>query len=160
MNLSKGQKISLFLLRISLGWIMFYAGITKVLDSNWTAAGYIKSAKTFTGFYQLLLNPNVLPVVDFINQWGLTLLGLSLIFGLFVRLSSVLGAALMLLYYFPALSFPYVGQHSFLVDDHIIYILVLILFAAVKAGRMWGLDKKCSGLKVYTKFPNIQNWLG
>lgn len=46
------QKISLFLLRISIGWLMFYAGITKVLNPEWSAAGYLKGAKTFVVFYQ------------------------------------------------------------------------------------------------------------
>lgn len=44
-------KTSLFPLRISLGWLMFYAGITKVLDPSWSSWGYLMSAKTFTGFY-------------------------------------------------------------------------------------------------------------
>lgn len=158
MKLLKGQTLLLFLLRIALGVIMFYAGITKVLDPSWTAAGYIKGAKTFSGFYQLLLNPNVLPIVNFFNQWGLTLLGISLILGLFVRFSSVFGAVLMLLYYFPALNFPYVGSHSFLVDDHIIYILVLILFAIARAGRVWGLDAYL--FKKLSVFSRLQNWLG
>src|SRR3989338_4979846 len=35
------QKFSLFLLRIAMGWLMFYAGITKILDPNWSAAEYL-----------------------------------------------------------------------------------------------------------------------
>jgi len=98
--------------------------------------------KTSEGFYQWLLSPGILPAVNFINEWGLTLLGVSLILGIFVRLSSVLGAVLMLLYYFPVLIFPYAGKHSYLVDEHIIYALVLLLLAAMRAGRIWGLDAR------------------
>ena len=61
--------------------------------------------------------------------------------GIFVRFSSLLGAALMLLYYFPVLEFPYVA-HSWLVDEHIIYALILLFFAAGRAGRVWGLDSR------------------
>src|SRR3989344_4156816 len=100
------QKITLFLLRIALGWYMFYAGITKVLDPTWSAAGYLKGAKILTGFYGWLASPEILPYINFINAWGLTLLGVSLILGLFIRLSSKLGALLMLLYYIPILKFP------------------------------------------------------
>ena len=92
------QKFTLVLLRLSMGWLMFYAGITKVLNPEWSAAGYLKGAKTFTGFYNALLSPNILPIINFVNAWGLTLLGVSLILGIFVRSSSVLGAVLMLLY--------------------------------------------------------------
>src|SRR3989338_2380123 len=123
------QKVSLFLLRISLGWVFLYAGITKVLDSGWSAAGYLNNAKTFAGLYQWFANPNLLPIVNFINEWGLTLLGISLILGVFVRLSSIFGIAIMLLYYFPVLEFPYIpGAHAFIVDEHIIYAAILFYF--------------------------------
>ncbi|OHB23047.1 MAG: hypothetical protein A2939_05685 [Parcubacteria group bacterium RIFCSPLOWO2_01_FULL_48_18] len=134
------QKISLFLLRVSMGWLMFYAGITKILNPTWSAAGYLKGAKTFTGFYQWLLSPDILPTINFVNEWGLALLGVSLIFGVFVRLSSVLGAVLMLLYYFVILDFPHPNAFSYIVDEHVIYALVLIFFAATRAGRVWGLE--------------------
>ncbi|OHB03581.1 MAG: hypothetical protein A3B03_02555 [Candidatus Zambryskibacteria bacterium RIFCSPLOWO2_01_FULL_42_41] len=136
------QKLSLFLLRVAMGWLMFYAGITKVLNPNWSAAGYMKGAKTFVWFYQWLLQSNILPAINFMNEWGLTLLGVSLILGIFVRLSSILGAILMLLYYFVVLDFPYPNPHSYIVDEHIIYALVLLYLAAARAGKVWGLDKR------------------
>jgi len=123
-----------------MGWLMFYAGITKILNPTWSAAGYLKGAKTFTGFYQWLLSPDILPTINFVNEWGLALLGVSLIFGVFVRLSSVLGAVLMLLYYFVILDFPHPNAFSYIVDEHVIYALVLIFFAATRAGRVWGLE--------------------
>ena len=123
-----------------MGWLMFYAGITKILNPTWSAAGYLKGAKTFTGFYQWLLSPDILPTINFVNEWGLALLGVSLIFGVFVRLSSVLGAVLMLLYYFVILDFPPPNAFSYIVDEHVIYALVLIFCAATRAGRVWGLE--------------------
>ena len=157
--MTKSQKISLFLLRISLGWLFFYAGITKVFNPEWSAAGYLQGAKTFAGFYQWLLQPEILPIVNFLNEWGLTLLGVALILGVFVRLSSVLGAILMLMYYFPTLEFPYIG-HSYIVDEHFIYVLILLLFANLRAGRVWGLENWCSNLPICSKFPKLRNLLG
>ena len=154
------QKISLFLLRVSLGWMFFYAGITKVMNPEWSAAGYMKGAKTFAGFYQFLTQPGMLPAINFINEWGLLLLGVSLIFGVFVRLSSVLGTVLMLLYYFPILDFPYPNAHSFIVDEHIIYALALALLAVWRAGRTYGLENWCANLPVCSKFPKLREWLG
>ena len=129
-------------LRIAMGWLMFYAGITKVLNPEWTAAGYLKGAKTFTGLYQWLASDGMIGFIDFLNQWGLTLLGISLILGLWVRWSAILGAILMLLYYFPILDFPKVAEHSYLVDEHIIYALALIVLAKFNAGSVWGLENK------------------
>ena len=157
--MAQSQKISLFLLRIGTGWMMFYAGMTKVLNPAWSAAGYLTNAATFTGFYAWLASPALLPFINFMNEWGLTLLGISLILGIGVRLSSVLGAALMLLYYFPVLEFPYL-EHSYLVDEHIIYALVLILFAAFRAGRVWGLENWCSRLPMCRRFPGFRKWFG
>lgn len=139
---------------------MFYAGITKVLNPEWSAAGYLNNAKTFTGFYQWLAQPDILPQINFINEWGLTLLGVSLILGAFVRLSSILGAILMLLYYFPVLQFPLIPPHSYLVDEHIIEALVLILFAALQAGRVWGLDSWCGRLPLCTRYPKFRSLFG
>ena len=136
------HKISLFLLRISIGWLMFYAGITKVLDPQWSAAGYLKGAKTFADFYQRLTSPGTLPVINFVNEWGLTLLGVSLILGVFIRFSAPLGAILMLFYYFPILAFPYPSAHAFIVDEHIIYAAALLALASLRAGDFWGLGKK------------------
>ena len=158
--MDKFQKISLFLLRVLTGWMMFYAGITKVLDPGWSAAGYLKGAKTFAGFYNWLTSPAIMPVINFINEWGLTLLGVSLILGVSVRLSSVSGAVLMMLYYFPVLDFPYPNPHSFLVDEHIIYVAALLVLAAYRAGRVWGLENWCSGLPICSRFPKLRTWLG
>ena len=134
---------------------MFYAGIVKILDPSWTSAGYLKGAKTFSAFYLWLTNPEIINGVNFLNKWGLTLLGVSLMIGIFVRLSSVLGAVLMALYYWPVLDFPKAGAYGYIIDEHIIYILILVLFAVTAAGRFWGLDEylvKKTKLKGITLF--------
>ncbi len=139
--MTKPQKISLFLLRVSLGFFFFYAGFTKVIDPSWSAAGYISNAVNFTSFYQALLAPGILPIVNLLNAWGLILLGLSLITGLWTRLSSWLGITLMALYYL-ALPFPHPNSHAFLIDDHIILILALLIIINFQAGKFWSLTKR------------------
>src|SRR3989304_449706 len=129
--MTKFEKISLFLLRVGLGWFFFYAGITKVLDPSWSAAGYLQNAKTFSGFFAWFASPGILPVTNFLNEWGLTILGASLILGIFVRFSSGLGIILMLLY-----------------------------FAPIRAGRVYGLENWCSNLPICSRFPKLRNWLG
>jgi len=133
------RHISLFFLRIALGGLFLYAGISKILDPSWTAKSFLNAAQTFHGFYTWLASPALLPVIDFVNEWALALLGLSLLLGIFVRLSSTLGAVLMLLYYFPGLSFPYL-EHGFLIDDHIIYVFALLYVGIARSGRIWGID--------------------
>lgn len=143
-----------------MGWMMFYAGITKIIDPNWSAAGYLEHASTFPQFFAWFAQPNVLPVTNFLNEWGLTILGASLILGLFVRLTSIFGAALMILYYLPILQFPMIPPHSYIVDEHIIYAAAFLYFASVRAGRFYGLENRCSNLPICSKFPKLRNWLG
>ena len=50
--MEKYPKLLLFLLRVSLGWLFLYAGLTKLLDPTWTSEGYLTGAKAFTGFYE------------------------------------------------------------------------------------------------------------
>ena len=158
--MAQTQKLTLFLLRIATGWMMLYAGVTKIMDPQWSAAFYLKDAKTFPALFHWFMQPGILPLVNIVNEWGLTLLGVSLILGIFVRLSSLLGALLMLLYYFPILDGVYPNPHAYIVDEHVIYTLVLLFFAAVGAGRIWGLEKWCSRLPICSRFPRLRNWLG
>lgn len=126
-------------MRLGLGWVMFYAGITKILNPNWSAAGYLKNAKTFPELFNWFLDPSFLPIVNFVNEWGLLLLGVSLILGVGMRVSGVLGAMLMMLYYFPSLDFPMIGTTSYIVDEHVIYALVLLFLAGSESARYMGL---------------------
>ncbi len=158
--MEKSTKLLISITRLALGWLFFYAGITKILNPAWSAAGYLKAAKTFTAFYAWLASPEILPYTNFMNKWSLTLLGISLILGIGVRLSGRLGALLMILYYFPILDFPKVGVNAFLVDDHIIYALVLIYFASIRAGRIYGLENWCSNLPICSRFPGMRKWFG
>ncbi|MDO8581623.1 MAG: DoxX family protein [bacterium] len=158
--MSKSQKISLLLVRLALGWLFLYAGITKLINPEWSAAGFLNNAKTFTGLFQWFASPANIGWINFVNEWGLTLLGISLILGIGVRFSSVLGALLMVLYYLPRLQFPHPDANSFIVDQHIIFIFVLIFFATVRAGRVYGLESWCENFPICKRFPKLHNWFG
>ena len=152
--------MSLLGLRLTLGWLMFYAGITKVVDPEWSAAGFLNNASTFPGFYAWFAQPDILPLTNFLNEWGLTVVGAMLIAGIGVRFASFLGVAFMLLYYFPSLQFPYAGEHGYVVDDHLIYALAFLALAAFRAGRVWGLEKWCLNLPLCIRYPLLRRMLG
>lgn len=156
----RSEKRFLAVLRIALGGLFLYAGFSHLTTPGWSAAGYLLGAKTFPAFYHWLAAPGVVPAVNFLNAWGLTLIGLSLISGLWVRLSSLFGALMMVLYYFPALQFPKIGTTGYLVDEHIVYALALLVFASAKAGRTWGLDARCASAGCDRRHPRLQAWLG
>ena len=142
LKIDDGALVALFALRLSLGWLFFYSGITKVFDASWSAAGYLAGAKTFPALFQWFASPANIGWVNFLNEWGLTLIGAALLAGLFVRLASFAGVLLMALYYLSALDFPYPNAHSFIVDEHVIYALILFFFAFSNAGVFYGLDAR------------------
>lgn len=125
------QKISLFLLRIGMGILFFLAGWVKIVDPKWTATGYIAGSKILAGFYTWLLQPDILPTINFINKWGLLLIGIAFLLGIFVRISSFFGFVLMILYYLPI----YPPLHGF-VDEHIIYALIFLVFMSFGSGKI------------------------
>ncbi|MDP2638640.1 MAG: DoxX family membrane protein [Candidatus Azambacteria bacterium] len=128
------KNISLFLLRIGMGVLFLLAGYAKIINPNWSAAGYIAGSKIFTGFFSWLLTPNILPIINFLNVWGLTLVGLALILGIFIRLASFFGITLMVFYYLPI----YPSAHG-LIDEHIIYSLVFLIFMAFGGSDIFSL---------------------
>lgn len=151
---------TLLFLRLALGWIFLYAGITKLLNPFWTADGLLNHAQTLPSFYHWLANPNLLPTVNAINKWSLFLLGVSLLIGLFVGLSSRLGIVLMTLYYLPQLNFPYAGKNYLFIDEHVIFVLVLLILIQTKAGQIWGLDGWCLKQSFCEKYPKIRVLFG
>jgi len=141
MRVNLFKKVSLVLLRVSLGWLFLYAGVTKILNPDWSSAGYLANANTFPRLFRWFALPSNIGWVNFVNEWGLTLIGILLVLGLFIRWSSVAGIVLMVLYWLPVLSFPYAGEHSYIIDEHIVYILAFLVLMAFHAGRYWGFDR-------------------
>ena len=133
------MKNALLVLRLAIGWIFLYAGISKVIKPAWTAAGYLNNAMSFKGMYAWFASPQNIGWVNFVNEWGLLLVGLLLILGLWVRYASMAGILLMTLYYFAELDFPKVGN-GYIVDEHIIYIIVFWVFIVTNVGMYKGLD--------------------
>ncbi len=120
-------------LRVVLGLQLFMAGLAKFGD--WSAAGYLKGATgPFASFFQSLAGNGF---VDALNTWGLTLIGIALILGIFMRPTSFFGAIMMTLYYFA--HFEQNTAYGF-IDSHIIYILIFGLFISGGFGHMLGLD--------------------
>jgi thiosulfate dehydrogenase (quinone) large subunit len=143
-----GFASSIFLLRVAMGGLFFMAGFVKV-TTDWSASAYLENATgPFASWFQSLAG-NV--VVDQLNAWGLLLIGIALLLGLFVRAASVAGIALMILYYFAA--FESNVAHGF-IDEHIVYAVVLLSFVFGASGHIWGFDSIIEG-----HIPKKKLWL-
>lgn len=135
------EQLILFLLRISLGWVFLFAALRQIPDPSWSAAGFLSGAKTFPGLFEFFASPTVLPYLDAFIPWVHLLIGAALMLGLGVRLAAWGGALLMVLYYLPRLEGFMVGANNFIVEYHLVYALVLLLLAAMHAGRIFGLEQ-------------------
>jgi uncharacterized membrane protein YphA (DoxX/SURF4 family) len=147
--MKKYSSYLLTLLRILIGWHFLYEGITKLLISGWSAKYYLLGSKwIFAGlFHWMASSPNVLKAVDFLNVWGLILIGFSLFIGLFVRWSSIAGAVLLFFYF---VAYPPILGHTFgvvaegnyqWVDKNLIELFILLVFAVLPAGYFFGVDR-------------------
>ena len=137
---------SLLGLRLVMGWTFLQAGLQKLVDSEWSAAGFLQFAipegNPVTGLWTSLAGN---PLIDGLNSWGQMLIGLTLILGLTVRWSAFWGAVMMIFYWLASLQGG-IGQglpleHGWVVDEHIVYAFLLFALGALGTGRVFGLDR-------------------
>ena len=148
MEISKWQCGLLVTLRFLIGWHLLYEGLFKFLKPEWSSFGFLEGSEwILSGLADWITsNPEVLTMVDFLNTWGLILIGLGLILGLFTRAAAIAGALLIGLYYL--FNPPLVGMMAaapmegnyLIVNKNLIEAMMLLLIAASPAARLYGLD--------------------
>ena len=136
-------------LRILVGWHFLYEGISKLMNPGWSAKMYLLGSKWILSdfFHWLASSADVMKIVDFLNIWGLILIGLSLFIGLFSRWSSLFGGLLLLFYIvsypsLPGYTFGTVSEGDYLfVNKTMIELFLLIVFSALPADSFFGADR-------------------
>jgi uncharacterized membrane protein YphA (DoxX/SURF4 family) len=84
--------------------------------------------------------------INFITRWGVTLVGVGLLMGLFTRTSCVVGAAFLLMFYLamPALPWlpvnPRSEGHYLFINKNLIEMIALLTLATTRSGKWFGLD--------------------
>lgn len=128
------KKIIITVFRMAIGWHFLYEGISKIITANWSAAGFLaNSTGPFAGFYHWMAgSEGIMGIVDPVNIAGLILVGLGLALGLALRLSSISGIVLLMLYYFAyppfGASLPGAVEGSlFIVNRNLLEALALLL---------------------------------
>ncbi|NQU87736.1 MAG: DoxX family protein [Mariniphaga sp.] len=143
----------LTLVRILIGWHLFYEGLIKLINPAWSAAPYLmESTWIFSGFFKSLATSSALPVVDFINIWGLIFIGFGLFVGLMTRISAVSGVILLLSYYISQppftglmLSGNLEGNYIW-VNKNLIEIVMLLLIARIPKQWFFSFDNLLTGI--------------
>ena len=142
------QQITLFVLRVLIGWHILYEGISKLIIPNWSSLSFLQESKwILSGFSNWIIsNDNILNAVDFLNTWGLIAIGVGLILGLFTNVAAISGAILLLVYYLnnPPLigleySVPMEGSYL-IVSKTLIEAVALVALTVFPSGHILGLD--------------------
>ncbi len=143
------QLAALVSLRVLIGWHFLYEGIVKVINPYWSSAGFLLETKgIFKGLAtSIVASPDALGFIDFLNKWGLVLIGLGLIVGCLTRVASIAGMALLFLYYlfhppFIGYSFLTPVEGSYLIiDKNLIELCALFVLTFFPTGIHIGLDR-------------------
>jgi uncharacterized membrane protein YphA (DoxX/SURF4 family) len=137
------------IVRIALGWHFLYEGISKVIAGNWTSAPFLAGSKWIFAplFNSIASSPALTSIVDFLNIWGMILIGIGLIFGVFIRVASGAGA-LLLLFYFAAyppvpgftVGVPVEGSYLW-VNKTLIEFFILLTFVFISSDHQFSLER-------------------
>jgi len=153
-KLSRWPMIAITLLRVFVGWHFLYEGLTKLMSPTWSAAGYMKASRgPFAAFFKWIASqPHLLDNANLITMYGLTIVGVLLILGLFTRLASLAGIGFILLFYL--CNPPFVGYFysiptegsSLIVHKNLVELSALFVILVTGSGRFAGLDRIIHGM--------------
>jgi thiosulfate dehydrogenase [quinone] large subunit len=154
---TKLQSFALVILRITIGWHFLYEGGVKILNPHWTAKSYLLDSGGFLkGFFELIAgNQTLLSISDSANAWGLALIGLSLLLGIFTRYSSIAGIVLLLLYYlshpaFPGIEYLFPSDGSyFIINKTLVELFALLVVFAFPTSHIFGLQRMIKSTKTF-----------
>jgi thiosulfate dehydrogenase [quinone] large subunit len=143
------QTLLLVALRIIVGWYFLYEGLVKIANPDWSSFGYLMDSKGFFSgmFHSLASNSDMVTVVDWLNKWGLTMIGLGLILGLLTQLALFFGMLMLIMYFFshpPLASVQYAmpQEGSYLwVNKTLIEIFTMALLIVFPTGHIFGVDR-------------------
>ena len=154
-NYSNPQLTGLVLLRVAIGWHFLFEGLAKIFNPNWTSYLYLMDSKgLFENVFKALAeNEKSLVFIDNLNIWGLVIIGLLLMLGLFTKQITIAAIALLSLYYLSHPPFfnldyamPSTGSY-WIVDKTLIEIFALVVILVFPTSKEIGLDRLISKKK-------------
>jgi len=157
-------KYSKGVLRIALGWIFLWAFLDKLFGLGFTTesakswlngtspTGSFLTFATSGPFSEIFKSLAGNPIIDWLFMLGMLLVGTALIFGIASRLATIGGSLMMILLYLAVLP----PEHNPLIDEHIVYILVLFILYISDAYASLGLSNKWQKCKLVKKYPILK----
>lgn len=148
-NYNNSQLFALVALRVLIGWYFLYEGLVKFLNPNWTSLGYLKDSKGWLSplFNFITEHKFLMSLADNLNIYGLTIIGLLLIVGLFTKAAGFGAISLLSLYYLshpPLLNVVYMlpTEGSYLwIDKNVIMLCAVVVLILFPTSTQIGLDR-------------------
>lgn len=139
MKYSLTQLIVLIILRVVIGYHFLYEGVDKLFQETWTSAPFLLQANWIfkESFHEIANNQTLLQISDLLNIWGQILIGISLIIGMYSRISVYFGILLLLLYY---IAVPPFLQNQLFIDKNLIELFCFIVLAIFPTSQFLGVD--------------------
>src|SRR5262245_10280649 len=161
-KLSRSAMIAIIFLRIVIGWHFLYEGLAKLTSPSWSAMGYMRASRgPFAALFKSIANsPQMLDNANLITMYGLTIIGVLLILGLFTRLAAIGGIAFILLFYL--CNPPFVGYFYtiptegtyLIVNKNLVELCALAVILLTRTGLFAGLDRIVHGL-LFRRAPRL-----
>jgi thiosulfate dehydrogenase [quinone] large subunit len=154
---NRSDRSFVLVFRLLMSWTFLYSASHQVLNPKFSAAAFLSHTKTFHDIYSVIATPALDPVLTFLVSYGHLFIGLSLLVGLFVRLSASCAVLLLLMYWTAHMDWPFIeNANNFIVDYHIVYASLCVYLAVNSAGHVWGLDAWASRLSLFTQNPSLR----
>lgn len=150
--------------RLALGWIFAWAFVDKLfglgfatpagkawVDGVGPTEGFLANAPKgpFAGVYNALAGA---AWADWLFMIGLAGIGAALLLGVAMRIAAASGALLLVLMWTAVLP----PENNPFMDDHLIYAILLVGLALVKAGDTLGLGRWWSETRLVKRFPILK----
>jgi thiosulfate dehydrogenase [quinone] large subunit len=154
--ISGSQQAALIVLRTLIGWHFLYEGYTKLVHpawnragapiAAWSSAGYLRAATgPFADTFHALAGSPWIGTIDLAIAWGLSLVGLSLLLGLFTQTGCIGALCLLATFYVSAipLGLPEARAEGtyLIVNKNLIEAAAVLTIFAFRTGRLAGLDR-------------------
>lgn len=147
--------------RLSLGWVFLWAFLDKTFglghetasSAAWIhggspTAGFLahSPAGPFRGFYNGIAGSTW---ADYLFMAGLLGIGVALVLGIGMRIAAAAGALLLVMMWSAVLP----PANNVVIDDHLIYALVLVGLALTGVGTALSVGRWWSGTPLVQRFP-------
>ena len=147
--------------RLAMAWTFLYAASHQVFVPEFSVVGFLSHTKTFHDFFAMFTTPTMAPITTFLVEYGHLAIGLSLLFGIMVRISAAFGILLMLTYWFAHMDWPFIeNTNNLIVDYHLVYAGVLGYLIVKRAGHVFGLDGWIENLAIVRNHRELQPLFG